>query len=113
MPGSTIRPVTPGLPGIKVETPVGHVPIVIQTSTHMPDEVAYTLVKAWWDHYKDLEPIHPQFRGWVPGIYVNKLATVPYHPGAIKFFKERGVWTSEHDKMQEKLLLGKIPHLED
>ncbi|HGE69790.1 TPA: TAXI family TRAP transporter solute-binding subunit [Candidatus Poribacteria bacterium] len=113
MPGSTIRPVPPGLPGIKVETPVGHVPIVIQTSTHMPDEVAYTLVKAWWDHFKDLEPIHPQFRGWIPGIYVNKLATVPYHPGAIKFFKERGAWTSEHDKMQEKLLLGKIPHLED
>jgi TRAP-type uncharacterized transport system substrate-binding protein len=79
----------------------------------MPDEVAYTLVKAWWDHFKDLEPIHPQFRGWIPGIYVNKLATVPYHPGAIKFFKERGAWTSEHDKMQEKLLLGKIPHLED
>lgn len=109
MPGSTIRPVPPGIPGVKVETPVGHVPIVIQTSTHLPDEAAYALVKAWWDYYKELEPIHPQFRGWNPDIYVSRLATIPFHPGAIKFYKEKGVWTAEQDKMQEHLLKGEIP----
>lgn len=112
MPGSTIRPVPPGIPGIKTETPVGHVPIVIQTSTHMTDDAAYALVKAWWDYYKELEPIHPQFRGWIPDIYVTKLATIPYHPGAIKFYKEKGVWTAEYDKMQERLLKGEIPLLD-
>jgi TRAP transporter TAXI family solute receptor len=112
MPGSTIKPVPPGIPGIKVETPVGHVPIVIQTSTHMKDEVAYALVKAWWDYYKELEPIHPQFKGWTPGIYITKLATIPYHPGAIKFYKEKGVWTAEDDKMQEQLLKGHVPSLD-
>jgi hypothetical protein len=29
---------------------------------------------------------------------------VPYHDGAVKYFKERGVWTAAHDKTQEKLL---------
>ena len=108
MSGSTIRPVHPGIPGIKTETPVGHVPIVIQASTHMPEDAAYALVKAWWDHYKELEPIHPQFRGWVPDVYVTKLTTIPYHPGAIKFYKEKGVWTDEYNKMQERLLKGEI-----
>jgi len=112
MPGSTIKPVRPGIPGIKVETPTGHVPIVIQTSTHMSNDVAYSLVKAWWDYYKELEPIHPQFRGWIPEIYVNNLATIPYHPGAIKFYKEKGVWTGEHDKMQERVLKGELPFLD-
>lgn len=112
MPGSTIRPVPPGIPGIKVETPVGHIPITIQTSTHMPDDVAYALVKVWWDYYKKLEPIHPQFRGWTPRIYIYELASVPYHSGAIKFYKEKGVWTAEHDKMQERLLKKELPFLD-
>jgi len=112
MPGSTIRPAPPGIPGIKGETPVGHVPIVIQTSTYLSDDAAYELVKAWWDYYKELEPIHPQFKGWIPEVYVTKLATIPYHPGAIKFYKEKGIWTTEYDKMQERLLKGEIPSLD-
>jgi uncharacterized protein len=112
MPGSTIRPVPPGIPGVKSETPVGHVPIVVQTSTYLPEEAAYALVKAWWDRYKELEPIHPQFRGWIPDIYVTKLATIPYHPGAIKFYKEKGVWTAEYDRIQERLLKREIPSLD-
>ena len=106
MPGATIRPLPPGVPGIKEQTTVGVVPIVVQTSTALPDGVAYALVKVWWDNHKELEPIHPQFRGWVPEGFVTSLATVPYHPGAIKFYKEKGVWTAGHDAMQARLLKG-------
>jgi len=112
MPGSTIKAAAPGIPGVKVPTPIGHISIVAQTSTHMPDDVAYALVKAWWDNYKELEPIHPQFRGWTPDIYVSELATIPYHSGAIKFYKEKGVWTAEQDKMQERLMKGELPSLD-
>jgi TRAP transporter TAXI family solute receptor len=111
MAGTTIRNVPPGIPGVKTPTPVNHVPITLQSSTHMPDHVAYALVKVWWDNYKDLTPIHPQFRGWVPKVYVNELASIPYHPGAIKFYREKGVWTAKHDKMQQRLLKGELPFL--
>lgn len=33
-----------------------------------------------------------------------KYFTAPYHDGAIKYYKERGVWTAEHDKRQKELL---------
>jgi len=112
MPGSTIKSVPPGIPGVKVATTIGHVPIVIQSSTHMPDDVAYALVKVLWDNYKELGPIHPQFRGWEPKIYVSDLASIPYHPGSIKFYKEMGVWTAKHDDVQKRLLKGELPFLD-
>lgn len=28
----------------------------------------------------------------------------PYHTGAIKYFKERGVWTAEHERLQKEIL---------
>lgn len=112
MPGSTIKPVPPGIPGIKTATSVGVVPIVVHTSSHMPDEVAYALVKVWFDHYKDLAPIHPQFIGWNPEIYVSPLATIPYHPGAVKFYKGAGLWTAKQDTMQEQLIRGQLLSLD-
>jgi hypothetical protein len=29
---------------------------------------------------------------------------IPYHPGAVKFFKEKGLWSKEMDALQAKLL---------
>jgi hypothetical protein len=30
--------------------------------------------------------------------------TIPYHPAAIQFYKERGLWTTKMDEAQTKLL---------
>jgi hypothetical protein len=29
---------------------------------------------------------------------------MPYHPAAVRFFKDRGVWKPEMDEAQQKLL---------
>jgi len=31
-------------------------------------------------------------------------SVAPYHDGAVKYFKDRGVWTDEHERAQKKLL---------
>ncbi len=41
---------------------------------------------------------------WTPDRFVSKEALIPYHPGAIRFYKEKGVWTDEMAKLQEALL---------
>jgi len=111
MPGGKVTIRKPGPAGIKADTPIWSYGISIVTSTHMPDEVAYTLVKTWWEHWKELAPIHPQLRGWSPDVFVQDTATIPYHPGAIKLYKEMGKWSADMDRNEEALMKGELPFL--
>jgi TRAP transporter TAXI family solute receptor len=70
----------------------------------LSDEAAYLVVKALWENYKELGSIHVLLKNWVPDRFVSKDALIPYHPGAIKFYKEKGVWTDEMAKLQKELL---------
>ncbi|MCL5962300.1 MAG: TAXI family TRAP transporter solute-binding subunit [Chloroflexi bacterium] len=97
--------------GVVKDTDVWGYPTVLMTSSNLPDNVAYTLVKTWWDNYEKLKPINAQFNDWKPEIYVSKMATLPYHPGAIAFYKEKGVWTPEMDQIQQQLSKGELPYL--
>lgn len=69
----------------------------------VPDEVVYTLVKAALDHHKEYARVHPL----LPEVDAKRAATIlgiPFHPGAVKYFKEKGVWTAEHEKKNRELL---------
>ncbi len=110
MPGGNVVQVKAGrAAGLPKDTYMWGYPTVVIASTNMPDNVAYALTKVWWDNYQKLAPIDAQFQDWKPDIYVSKDAVVPYHPGAIAFYKEKGVWTPEMDKIQEQLLKGELP----
>jgi TRAP transporter TAXI family solute receptor len=62
----------------------------IVVSDKMPEDLAYNILKAVFDHKAELDKIHKKFK-----LISLKTATsgmsVPLHPGAVKFFKERGV----------------------
>lgn len=73
----------------------------------LPDEAAYQVVKALWENYKDLGSIHTLLKNWTLDRFVTKEALIPYHPGVIKFYREKGVWTDEMAKLQESLLAKK------
>jgi TRAP-type uncharacterized transport system substrate-binding protein len=111
-PGGTVKVRQPGPPGLKVPTPLLTYPLMVTTSTHLPDEVAYALVKGWWENHQETWGMHPVAKGWSPGDFVIKDVTVPYHSGAIKFYKEKGAWNSEMDKIQGRLLNGEYPFLD-
>lgn len=65
---------------------------------------AYTIVKTVWEHDAELAPKHPQLKDWVKERFVGEQATAPYHPGAIKLYKEKGVWTDKMQAHQDALL---------
>lgn len=104
MPGcyTTIQP--GGVPGVPEDTPLWSAPLANLVTTRMPDHVAYKLVETWWNHYKDYQTIHPVLKFWTPETFTNINFTLPYHPGAIQFYKEKGVWTQEMEAKQNQLL---------
>jgi hypothetical protein len=106
MPGcyTTIQP--KGAPGVPEDTPLWSAPLANLASTRMPDHVAYKIVETWWNHYKDYESIHPVLKFWTPETFTNINFTLPYHNGAIQFYKEKGVWTPQMEEKQKTLLAG-------
>jgi len=62
----------------------------------LSDDLVYKMMKALYDHPKERDAIHPQARQWnVDNIYRGADFTtkyIPFHPGAIKYLKEKGAW---------------------
>jgi len=54
------------------------------------DSDLHKVLKALFDHKADLVAVHSDAREFALQNAVIK-TVVPYHPGAIKFFKEKGV----------------------
>jgi TRAP-type uncharacterized transport system substrate-binding protein len=68
------------------------------------DRVINTVLKNIWDNVDKLLPLHPNFKDWTRQRAVDTGATIPYHPAAIQFYKEHGVWLAPADELQRKLL---------
>jgi TRAP transporter TAXI family solute receptor len=62
----------------------------------MSEDWVYQMMKALYDHQKEKDAIHPQARQWkLENMYRGADYTtkyIPFHPGAIKYLKEKGVW---------------------
>jgi uncharacterized protein len=82
---------------VKGETHVIGYPLHIVTSSKVNDKTIYTMLKAWWDNLAELQTLHPLFKRWTKEHQALTNFTVPYHSGAVKFYKEVGVWTEKHD----------------
>jgi TRAP transporter TAXI family solute receptor len=97
----------PGRTGVEKEQHLWAYDIYLIARENLSDVAAYQVAKALWENYKELGTIHKLLKDWIPEKFVTTEALIPYHPGAIRFYKEKGVWTSEMEKLQEELLAKK------
>ena len=68
------------------------------------EKLVYTVVKNIWDNVDKLPPLHPGFKEWTRQRAVSPDVTIPYHPAAIQFYKERGIWPAHMEEAQRKVL---------
>ncbi|KAB2885230.1 MAG: TAXI family TRAP transporter solute-binding subunit [Pseudorhodoplanes sp.] len=60
------------------------------TSAKAPDNVVYALVKATFDNFDEFKKLHPAFANLDPAKMVTNGNSAPLHPGAAKYYKEKG-----------------------
>lgn len=71
---------------------------------HISDETAYALTKGVIDNYKDFENAAPGMESYAPDRQDFRLV-LPYHTGAIRYFKEIGLWSEADEAFNNKLLM--------
>ena len=62
----------------------------VVTSSKVPDNVVYDLVKAVFDNFDEFKKLHPAFAHLDPKAMIKNGLSAPLHPGAIKYYKEKG-----------------------
>jgi len=97
----------PGKTGIEKEQYLWGYDIYLIAGEKVSEETIYTVIKALWENYKEFEGVYKPLVDWTPKTFVTKEALIPYHPGAIRFYKEKGVWTPELEALQKSLLAKK------
>ena len=60
------------------------------TSAEVPEDVVYTVVKAVFDNFADFKKLHPAFANLQEEQMISDGLSAPLHPGAVKYYKERG-----------------------
>jgi TRAP transporter TAXI family solute receptor len=78
--------------------------IYFATHKGASDQLVNAVLKPIWDNAEKLQPMHPGFKEWTRERAASSEVTLPYHPAAIKFYQEKGVWKKEIDQAQQKLL---------
>ncbi|WP_319525338.1 TAXI family TRAP transporter solute-binding subunit [uncultured Desulfosarcina sp.] len=62
--------------------------------TDLSEDLVYTILKAVYGHPEDRDAIHPMAKMYTPKNAFRGAPGVPvgYHPGAVKYYKEIGIW---------------------
>lgn len=103
----TVQP-GPANPGVvHPDTVIFSYDVYIVARADLSDDVAYEIVKATYSYYVELGDVHDKLKMWTADGMATATSTVPYHPGAIRWYQEAGVWTSEMEAHQKELLAMK------
>lgn len=106
MPGSKASPAPQGPTTVGLEElpRVSEISHYINTGVHLSEDNAYFLTKTiheqWQtlrDNYSVMSEVHAEEMSPIN-------PSIPYHEGAIKYYKEIGLWTEDHEKNQATFL---------
>lgn len=115
IPQEVEKEITSRIPGVEltVAQPFGYLteetlgikyPAEMVASSHLSEDAAYEIMETLWEHYEKLHPTHKWLETWTPEAMFDPTPTIPYHPGAVKFYKDQGIWNDEVDSIQQELL---------
>jgi TRAP transporter TAXI family solute receptor len=78
-------------PGQETTNQITTVWNVLIADAKLSDQLAYDIVKTVFEHKDDLVRVHADARHFEYKYQTNGAAVIPYHPGARKYFAEKGI----------------------
>ncbi len=76
--------------GTDADTKTFGVGATFVSSTNVPEDVIYNVVKAVFENFEDFKKLHPAFNNLVPAEMIKDGLSAPLHAGAAKYYKEMG-----------------------
>ena len=61
------------------------------TSAKVPDQTVYAVVKAVFENFEEFKKLHPALANLRPQDMVADGNSAPLHPGAARYFREKGL----------------------
>jgi TRAP transporter TAXI family solute receptor len=78
--------------GLKGEFPTIGAGNIFTVNANVPADIVYQATKAIMDHLEEFKAIHPSLKRITPELMADApKPAIPWHPGALKYFKEKGL----------------------
>ncbi|MCA2011561.1 TAXI family TRAP transporter solute-binding subunit [Cereibacter sphaeroides] len=89
-------------PFVMGETPITVYDTLLVADDSLSDDDAYQLTRTLYEHWADLQQDVGPLRSVPQAELALPAPSVPYHPGAIRFYQEVGLWTEAHEAAQAR-----------
>ena len=76
-------------------------PSILFTVDEVDDRVVYAITRALYENQDYMKNIHPGFEHWDPRDLPDEV-DVPYHPGAVRYYRERGLMDAASEEPTEE-----------
>lgn len=93
----------PTLPPEGLQVFTSAYPLLVGMDT-ADEAMVYSLVRIMHEHFDEYKDAAPGAGGWTMDRQKLEQAFIPYHDGAIRYFREIGVWTPEAEARQQENL---------
>jgi hypothetical protein len=95
----------PDLTGVKEPTYMAAFEdLLVANKDLVSEEVAYNIVKTLWENNEEMMKVHVNLSYVTRDKFATTGAPMPFHPGAIKFYKEKGLWSPELEEKNQEFL---------
>ncbi|MEE8472406.1 MAG: TAXI family TRAP transporter solute-binding subunit [Dehalococcoidia bacterium] len=92
-----------GLFGNKQDVPVWSIPFGLYVHEDTDPDVVYLLMQTFYANYDEMVAAHAWLTPWSLDNAIS-VQVAPVHPGAIRYFKEQGIWTAENEQKNQQFL---------
>jgi len=90
--GIASQAAAPFLHGVEDGSNLMEYGMTVVANADVDEETAYQVAKTLYENKEGLVAGHPSFNALIPDELASQQPGVSYHPGAIRFYKEVGIW---------------------